>query len=84
MICNNSTGTVATSSEYSIGRTVETMDYVVCSGSEYQLSDCDYDVHVTVIGNVPRTGCAYCKYIPVIRWFNCANSEKLSVQGQYV
>ena len=65
MICSVSTGTVATSSNYySIGRIVETMDYVECSGSEYQLSDCDYDVHVTVIDNVPRTECAYCKYIP--------------------
>ena len=42
------------------------MDYVVCSGSEYQLSDCYYDVHVAVIDDIPRTECAYCKYIPVI------------------
>ena len=65
MICNISTGTVATSSEYSIGRTVETMDYVMCSGSEYQLSDCYYEVYVTEIDDVGGTECAYCKYIPV-------------------
>ena len=54
------------------------MDYVMCSGSEYQLRDCDYDVYVTEIDYVPRTDCAYCEYIPFIGWI------KLSVQGQYV
>jgi deleted-in-malignant-brain-tumors protein 1 len=53
-------GTVAISyNYYSTSGTVETMDYVECSGSEYQLSDCDYDVHVAEIVNVPGTECAY-------------------------
>ena len=63
-MCSISTGTVAISyNYYSTSGTVETMDNVECSGSEYQLSDCDYDVHVAEIVNVPGTECAYCKYI---------------------
>ncbi|CAI8023573.1 Neurotrypsin [Geodia barretti] len=67
-------GTVPISyNHYSIGRIVETMDNVVCSGNEYQLSDCYYDVHVAVIDDIPRTDCAY---------YGCSTGEIRLIGGE--
>ena len=52
------------SSSHNIDRTVETIDNVICSGSESQLIDCSHDVGVVVyIGRVSRVECQYCKYL---------------------
>ena len=61
-------GTVVTASRYDISTSVQTIDNVICSGTESRLSECLHHFHTVDIGTIFEMECKYCKSIFACPW----------------
>ena len=54
-------GLEVTHSNYSYPTSLKQMDNVNCTGTEAELKDCSYDIHIIDVHTTFKTACGYCE-----------------------